>query len=164
MSNNIYYDYDEKYRNIGQEFKEDPLVKNFFSKNTVDPISKMVTKMLNGVDEYGREIIVPDNRILEVMNSVYYSYNPRNGFDSAMSHSEYFDSLVGQTISRIVYDVKNTLQYESCMNKKNIWTTLLDGPKQGSVEGEFNESGLRSYAPIKLKNKRPNSFEFNMKY
>lgn len=164
MSNNIYYDYDEKYRNVGQEFNDDPLVKNFFSKNTVDPISKMVTKMLDGVDEYGREIIVPDNRILEVMNSVYYSYNPRNGFDSAMTHYEYFDNLVGQTISRIVYDVKNTLQYESCMNKKNIWTTLLDGPKQGSVEGEFNESGLRSYAPIKLKNKRPNSFEFNMKY
>ena len=161
---NIYYEYDEHYRNVGHEFNEIPLIKNFFSKNTVDPISKKITEMLNGVDEYGREIIVPDRRILEVMNSVYSSYNPRNGFDSAMTPNEYFDSLVGQTISRIVYDVKNTLEYESCMNKKNIWTTLLDGPRQGSVEDEFNTSGLRSYAPIKLKNKRPNSFEFNMKY
>ena len=152
---NIYYEYDEKYRNVGHEFQENPLIKKFFSKNTVDPISKMITEMLNGVDEYGREIIVPDNRILEVMNSVYSSYNPRNGFDSAMTPNEYFDSLVGQTISRIVYDVKNTLQYEQCTNKYTIWT---------SVYGDFNKEKLRQHAPIKILKNRPNSFHFNIKY
>jgi hypothetical protein len=41
-------------------------------------------------------------------------------------------------------------------NKKlTIWTTVL---------GDFNEHGLRSYAPIKIRENNINKVRFNMNY
>jgi hypothetical protein len=150
-----FYTYDKQKRYIGSEVNDSDIIKFFFSKPVVQRISNEITKRLKGVHEDGKDIIVPNDKILWVMNTVYESYNPAQGFDTYMTYDEYIENMIGQTIIRIVYDVKNVLEYEQCMNKKTVWTTVL---------GDFNNNGLRSYAPIKLKNKRPNTFEFNMRY
>lgn len=154
-ADNIYYKYDQhlKYSGYSDEFNSH--VRDFFSQNSIDAISTRVTSLLKNVDNRGREIVVPDKRIFEVMNSVYSSYSPPTGFDQFMTKDDYVLNMIGQAVARIVYDVKNTVEYEQCMEKKSIWTTVL---------GDFNSDNLRGHAPIKLRNKRPNSFEFNMKY
>jgi hypothetical protein len=152
---NTYYFTDQQYKFIGSDIADNPVVKQFFSKNSVDYISAKITEMTKNVDERGREIIVPDDKILHLMNSVYLSYNPKQGFDTEWTPKEYLDSLIGQTIAQSVFDVKNVLAYEQCVAKYSVWDTVL---------GEENSRGLRGYAPIKLREKRPNSMEFNMKY
>lgn len=151
----IYQSDDQKYKFIGSNIEFNHIVEKFFNKSTVDYISKQITKFTKGVDEKNRDIILPDDKILFLMNSVYLSYNPRQGFDQSNTGNDYLQSLIGQTISQAVFDIKNVLQYEQCVAKYTVWDTIL---------GEDNNRGLRSYAPIKIKEKRPNSMEFNMKY
>ena len=152
---NTYIDYFQQTQFVGSTSDENPYVREFFSQNVVNFISKKCTELLEGVDEKGREIVLPDKRIFEVMNTVYSSYSFPTGFDTSMSKEKYVQNMIGETIARIVYDVKNTLQYEQCTNKYTIWT---------SVYGDFNKEKLRQHAPIKILKNRPNSFEFNMKY
>jgi hypothetical protein len=110
---------------------------------------------LKGIDEEGRDIVIPDNRILEVMNTVQQSYNFATGFDApVLTPQTYFDNMVNQTIERIVYDVSNTLQIEQCNMKKTIWTTVL---------GDFNKEKLQGHSQIKIRNKHP-TFMLNMRY
>lgn len=154
-ADNTYYFSDQQYKFFGSDIADNPIVKQFFSKNTVDYISAKITLMTKDVDERGREIIVPDDKILHLMNSVYLSYNPKQGFDTKWSPKEYLESLIEQTITQAVFDVRNVLVYEQCTAKYTVWDTIL---------GEDNKRGLRGYAPIKLREKRPNSMEFNMKY
>ena len=145
----------EQYKLIGYDVKDNPVVNKFFSQETVDYISDRITKLTKGVDERGRDIILPDDKIIHLMNSVYLSYNPKQGFDQRWTTQQYFNNLVGQTITQSVFDIKNVLAYEQAFAKYTVWDTVL---------GENNPRGLRSYAPIKLREKRPNSMEFNMKY
>lgn len=154
-ADNTYYFTDQQYKFVGSDIADNPIVKQFFSKNSVDFISAKITELTKDVDERGREIVVPDDKILHLMNSVYLSYNPKQGFDTHWSSKEYFDSLIEQTITQAVFDVRNVLAYEQCTAKYTLWDTIL---------GEDNERGLRGYAPIKIREKRPNSMEFNMKY
>jgi hypothetical protein len=152
---NVYYmsDYQRKY--IGSKIDDFPVIKEFFSKNTVDFISKECTKQLKGVDEQGRDIVIPDKRILEVMNTVQLSYNFATGFGApVLTPQIYFTHMVDETIERIVYDVSNTLAIEQCNMKKTIWTTVL---------GDFNKQKLQSHSQIKIRNKHPN-FNINMRY
>jgi hypothetical protein len=152
---NSYINYIEQSQFIGFDINDNLFVKEFFSKNVIDLISRKATLLLDGVDEYKRDIIIPDNRILEVMNTVYSSYKVSVGFDNRISNYDYVQNMIGDVIARIIYDVKNTLGYEQCTNKYTIWTTLY---------GDFNNEQIRSHAPIKIQKNRPNSFEFNMKY
>ena len=151
---NIIYSIDQQ-RYFGYNIKNSPVVDKFFNKDTIEYISKKITSLTKDVDEYGREIVLPDQRIIDLMNTVYQSYRPPQGFDQSWNQQLYFDSLVGQTISRAVFDIKNVLGYEQAFAKYTVWNTVL---------GENNTEGLRSHAPIKLKEKRPNTMEFNMKY
>ena len=147
----IYQSDDQKYKFIGSNIEFNPIVEKFFNKSTVDYISKQITKFTKGVDEKNRDIILPDDKILFLMNSVYLSYNPRQGFDQSNTGNDYLQSLIGQTISQAVFDIKNVLQYEQCVAKYTVWDTIL---------GEDNNRGLRSYAPIKLKEKIPITTKF----
>ena len=155
MSKNIFYSHNSQMRNPGSSIDDQDYIKHYFSKETVDHISERVTQGTKGVDDRGRDIVVPTDKILWVMDQVYESYNFQQGFDTNMKKDEYIKNMIGQTIVRIIYDIKNVLGYEQCMNKYTVYSTIL---------GDFNEKGLRSHAPIKLKEKRPNSFEFHMRY
>ena len=151
----VYLNYFQQTQFVGSNSNDSILIANFFTKDVVDFISEKCTNLLEGVDEKGRQIVVPDKRIFEVMNTVYSSYNYPIGFDATISKDQYVKNMIGDSIARIVFDVKNTLQYEQCRNKYTIWTT---------VYGDFNKEKLRQHAPIKILKNRPNSFEFNMKY
>lgn len=153
---NVYYKSDYHMRYVGTEIDENPVIKEFYSKKYVDYISKKSTELLKGVDEYGRDIVVPDRRILEVMNTVEQSYNFATGFDAPeISAYGYIRKMVEDCIERIVYDVTNTLGIEQCNNKKTVWTTVL---------GDFNKEGLKSHSSIKIREKHPSLFQINMRY
>lgn len=108
---NTYYPTDYQYRFVGSAIDDNIIIREFFSKNAVDYISKQCTLQLKGIDEQGRDIIIPDNRILEVMNTVRESYNFATGFDAPyISPDQYVQNMINQSIERIVFDVSNTLQ------------------------------------------------------
>ena len=153
--NNIYYTSDYQKKFVGSKTDDSIVVKEFFSKNTVDYISKQCTFQLKGIDEQGRDIVIPDNRILEVMNTVQQSYNFATGFDApVLTPQTYYDNMVNQTIERIVYDVSNTVQIEQCNMKKTVWTTVL---------GDFNKEKLQGHSQLKIRHKHP-TFMINMRY
>ena len=152
---NTYFMYDRQFRNVGSNIDDNEYIKEYFSRNTVDLISDEITKQLKGVEKHGKDIIVPDDKIFWVMNTVYDSFNYPQGFDTHFQWDEYLTSMIDQTIERIVFDVKNTLGYEQCMNGYTAWTMVL---------GDFNEKGLRSHAPVKIRNKHPNHMQFFERY
>lgn len=153
---NVYYKSDYHMRYVGTDIDENPIIKEFFSKKYVDHISRTCTLQLKGVDENGRDIVVPDRRILEVMNVVEQSYNFATGFDAPeISPYGYIRKMVEECIERIVFDVTNTLGIEQCNNKKTIWTTVL---------GDFNKEKLQSHSSIKIREKHPALFQISMRY
>ena len=152
---NIYYSTDYQMKYVGSKKDDNIIVREFFSKKSVDEISKQCTLQLKGIDEQGRDIIIPDKRILEVMNTVEQSYNFATGFDAPVITPEgYIQNMINESIERIVYDVSNTLQIEQCNRKKTVWTTVL---------GDFNKEKLQSHSKIKIRHKHP-SFSINMRY
>lgn len=152
---NEFYLTDYQKRYVGSNINDNAVVQQFFSKTTVDFISKEITDATLDVDERKRKIILPDDKILHLMNSVYLSYNPPQGFDSNWTPQQYYDSLINQVIYQAVFDITNVLGREQCVQKYSVWDSVL---------GDYNRRGLRGYGPIKLRERRPNTMEFNMKY
>lgn len=151
-------------------FYNDECSKLFFSETTVCNISKRITEHLNGVDEQGRNIIVPNDTIKNVMSSIYQNYVPQVGdiftrlnipngvYVGGSTHQTArndYDYMIHQVISLIVTDVKNNIEVDRQNKKLTIWTTVL---------GESNAHGLRSHAPIKIRERKIPSMLFNMNY
>lgn len=155
QSDNYFYSQQQK-QHIGFNIYDHPQLLYLYGIKVIDFISQECTRLLKGVHFQGKDILIPNNRIVEVMNTAYLSYNPPTGFDVPIfNQKSYTDFLIKEVIERIVFDVSNTLAIEQNNNKRTVWTTVL---------GDFNQHQLRAHAPIKLKNNRPNSFQFNMKY
>ena len=135
---------------------------DFFSQCTINQISKKVTELTVGVHPENKNIIVPDEWIIDVMNSVYENWS---GGSLGSIHSRYTipnyenenytRAWVEQTINILISHIRNVYGMIENNQKLTKWTTVL---------GEFNEGGLRSHAPIKVLNKRPAPFQFNMRY
>lgn len=143
-------------------FQSTPCLDQFFSKQTVDTISRKLTELLRGVDPRNRPIIIPDNTITNVMDSVYATYRPptsdiygRYNVPSGDTTVSYIADMIDQVIEIIYSDVKINIETAAQNEKLSMWTTIL---------GDFNEAGLRSYAPIKTLIRRPNPMQFNMRY
>jgi len=149
-------------KHVGYESKKSDCIEKYFSKNTIRIISYKVSELLQGVDPKDRKIIVPDETICSVMNDIYDSYRPPTGdiysrytIPSGETSESYVQNMIDQVIEVITSDVRNNIGMEECNKKLNIWDTLY---------GDFNDKGLRQHAPIKVLNKRPSSFQFNMNY
>lgn len=133
----------------------------FFSKQTVDTISNKVTNLLMGVDPQGRPIIVPDKTICSVMSEIYSTTIPRLGKMYAQNNiplgfqDNYIQEMISQVIEIITTQVRNTLLMVEQNSKLTKWTTVM---------GDFNAHNLRQHPPIKIRHKRPNPMQFNMKY
>lgn len=143
-------------------WEDDECTKKYFNKKTIELISRKVTELTLGVDPKNRRIKVPEKTICSVMSAIYTSFRPPTGdiysryiIPSGMSPENYIQKMVNQVIQRIVAEITTTLGMEEHNRSLTIWTTLL---------GDFNEKGLRSHAPIKVLNKRPNPMQFNMNY
>ncbi len=145
-------------RHVGWQ-EQNPCISEYYSKETLKTISHRVTELLQGVDPQNRPIIVPDHIISNVMDSVYNTYRPETGDIYARynipSSGSYVQNMIEQTVQIITADVKNNLGMEECNSKLSIWTTVL---------GDFNEAGLQSHPQIKIRNKRPTPFQFQMNY
>lgn len=150
-------------RHVG--WKEDnPCIREYYSKSTLNTISRKVTELLHGVDPNNRPILVPDHIISNVMDSVYNTFRPETKgiyarynipSNSQASSESYVQNMIDQTIEIITSDVKNNLGMEECNSKLSVWTTVL---------GDFNDHGLQSHPQIKIRNKRPTPMQFNMMY
>lgn len=143
---------------VGYE-NSNPAIAAFFSDSTARFIQSKVTELLRTF--YPPGIIVPCDRIVEVMNDIYRAYRPSTGDPMtryvipSLENPNYVDELINQVVEVITSDVKNNLLTEQRNSKLTIWTTLF---------GDFNEHGLRQHAPIKLQKKRPKTMLFNMRY
>jgi hypothetical protein len=136
-------------------------IKKFYSKDTINLISRKVTELTRGIDPYNRKIIVPDARICEVLDGVYQQYRPPVGD----IYSRYIvpnneqhnmvQSMIDQTIEIITDFIKNEIGIEKENQKLSAWV---------QVYGDFNTNGLRQHSIIKTRNKKPWTMQFNMNY
>lgn len=144
-----------------QQIGWNSFLNRLFSNETIKIIQKKTTEYLSGVDDQGRHI-VPTERVVEsALYGVFENYRPVTGdiygkytVNNDNSRDDY-SYIVDQTISLLVRGIRNELEMEQNNSKLTIWTTLL---------GDFNEHGLRQYAPIKVRNKRPDPMLFHMRY
>ena len=144
-----------------QQVSWNSFLSRLFSKETINIIQKKTTEYLIGVDDQGREII-PSERIIEsALYGVFENFRPVTGdiygkytVDNDNRRDDY-SYIVDQTISLLVRGIRNDLEMQQNNSKLTIWTTVL---------GDFNEHGLRQYAPIKVRNKRPDPMLFHMRY
>lgn len=133
----------------------------FFSPETVRTISKKITQLTKGVDKLNRDIIVPDQRICEVMDGVYQQFRPSTGdiYTRYVIESEeqnnMTQNLIDQTIEVIFSNIVNQLGIEEANSKLSAWVQVL---------GDFNPEGLRYHPELKIREKRPISMEFHMRY
>jgi len=133
-----------------------------FSKQNVDYLSATISDALTGVDPEGRRIIIPDDKIVNVLNSVYLNGTRPNIGDI---HSRFIVPSIetrndvrdinNQTIAIIVSYIKNEIQMAENNKKLTIWSTLY---------GDFNEQGLRAHPTIKIRKRHPQYMAFNMNY
>jgi hypothetical protein len=135
--------------------------KKFFSRDTVNMISRKITELTAGVDKYNRLYRVPDIRICEVMDGVYQSYNPPVGdiytryIVPNTEQENRVQSLIDQTIEIIVSHIRNTVGIDQWNESLSAWV---------QVYGDFNIHGLRQHSQIKVQDKKPATMQFNMNY
>ena len=149
-------------RYAGYQDSNESFQKNYYNINNINLISRKLTELLQGVDPRGRPIIVPNQSIINVMDSVYQNFRPQTGdifsrynIPTGFNSDDYISNMIDQTIEIIYSDVKNNLEIEENNKKLSVWTTVL---------GNFNDNGLRSHAPIKVLNNHPAYCQFNMNY
>jgi hypothetical protein len=138
-------------------------VNSLFSEENIKEMSRKISSSLEGVDPRNRKIIVPDETIINVLNTVYQNFKPNTGdiygrYNSASLSSDInndSNNIIYQTIEIIVSDVKSNIGMEEANSSLSVWTTVL---------GDFNEHGLMQHPKIKLKNRRPTSGLFHMHY
>jgi hypothetical protein len=104
---------------------------SLFSRPTIDTISREITIRLKGVHPEGKNIIVPNETILSVMEAVHTKTNNAE-----------LDVMIEMVINYIVNQIR--VEYETTQknNKLSIWTTnyTLD-------------TGMQRFDGIKLNNK-----------
>ena len=136
-------------------------MQKFYSQQNINQISCKITQLLMGVNKDNRPIIVPDSTITGIMSAVYENYRPETGdiysrYNIPKSTpTNAILRMTDEVINIITTDVRNNLGMEECNSKLSIWTTVL---------GDFNSQGLRSHAPIKIRERRPQPLMFNMNY
>ena len=132
----------------------------FFSQNTVNLISHKVTQLLRGFTR--EEIKIPDSEIIAIMNSVQQSYRPPTGdiftryiIPSGLSEADYVQNMIDQTIEILTSQTRAQIDMDTQNKNLSIWN---------SVYGEHNSQGLRQHSQIKIRERRPITFQFNMNY
>lgn len=147
-------------RHVGHENSYSEFQRQLFNPITIQHISKEVTKLLEGVDKYGKSIIVTDNVISNVLSSVLD--NPRMEIGDIYTRyiiennkKDMFVSIVSRTIEIIVQQIKTEARVIKTNESLSIWN---------SIRGEQNKLGLLAHSQIKTRERRPQTFAFNMNY
>jgi hypothetical protein len=151
----------EAYKNIGKVNLTD-YEAAFYTQENIRDLSNTISKALTGVHPEGKKIVVNNDVIVGILQSQIDRYRyPRVG-DMYSKYQVMFSDPVDPFVDincRVVEYITNQIRNEFEMvenNKKlTIWDTLL---------GDFNDKGLRSHSTIKLRERRPDSFQFHMRY
>lgn len=151
---------DESYMYRFQEGYAKPLwLQEFFSEKNVKMLSQKITELLQGVLKDGVGIIVPNESIAHVMSQQQQNWVPPVGdpysryiIDRGDEGYSYFAKLNDRVIQIIVSQIRNEYDAIHCNEHLSAWKQIL------------GTEDLRSHAPIKIKNKRPTSFQFHMNY
>lgn len=167
MQNNAYKQnsYDQNFlSHVGWDYTASgsDMLKYLFSSSTLDILSQQITQALRGVDPRGRDILVPHDKIANVLSSVY-SFGTRTNIGDMYAHDTIpsiearndVRNILNQTINIVVSAIKDEITVTEQNKKLTVWTTVL---------GDFNDHGLRSFAPIKLRERHPQYMAFNMHY
>lgn len=101
------------------------------SNQSVQFMSKLITNGLKGVHPEGKNIIVPEDTIRSVADSIY---------ETSVQSADVMQKMV---INYIIGTIKNEYQTIENNNKLHIWVTKYDV-----------ESGLQQFNGIKLNNKQ----------
>ncbi len=131
----------------------------FFSIDTVRFIAAKISELL--LPFYPAGVVVPPDKVLNLMNAIYTSYRPSTG--DIMSrytipsdeNPNCIDAMINQVIEVAVSQIKDNLETDQNNSRLSIWTSLY---------GTFNEHGLRAHPPIKTRVRRPQPMMFNMIY
>lgn len=132
-------------------------IQALFSIETLLLISRAVTESLRDLHEAG--IIVPLDKISNILNALYEAYRPPSGDPMTMyntvsnEEANAVNALINQTINVIVGQVRSQLIMEQNNSRLTKWSTVL---------GTHNEHGLRSHSALKLRNRRPQPLMLNM--
>lgn len=135
--------------------------KSLYSPATLNLIQRKVMELTLGVDGKNRKIIVPKERICEVLDGVYQSYTPPVGdiytryIIPTDEQQDRVQALIDQTIQIIVSNVRDTLGIEQNNQKLSAWV---------QVYGDFNAQGLRAHSIITTRDRKPTTMQFNMNY
>ena len=133
-----------------------------FSQKNINYLSQTITEALRGVDPEGRDIIIPDDKICNVLNSVFRDGTRPNIGDiytryiipPIQTRNDIMD-INNQTIAIIVDYIKNEIGMTENNKKLTVWNSLY---------GDFNEAGLRAHPTIKIRKRHPQYMAFNMNY
>ena len=134
-----------------------------FSQQNMDYLSATISDALRGVDPQNRKIIIPDDKIANVLSTVY-KYGTRANVGDI--HSRYIvgpietrndiKDINNQTINIIVSAIRDEVQMTEQNKNLSVWDAAL--------LGDFNRQGLRAHAPIKIRKKHPQYMAFFQNY
>jgi len=137
-------------------------IKYLFSQTNIDYLSRTISEALQGVDPQNRKIIIPDDKICNILNSVYRNGTRPNVGDI---HSRYIIPSIqtrndvrdmnNQTIGIIVSYIKDEIEMTENNKSLTVWNSLY---------GDFNQVGLRAHPQIKIRKRHPQYMAFNMNY
>jgi hypothetical protein len=133
-------EFDTNRRVIPQDYNDDCYY-TFFSKRNILNISYEITRRLQGVHPDGKNIIVSDDNILSVMDSIY-----NNTYKDVQK-------MTMMTIAYIVDYITTEFKTIEQNNKLNIWVTQYT-----------DDWGIKQVSKIKIREKRPTPMIFNMNY
>lgn len=139
-----------------------PLVRQLFTKQTLNLIRNKVALYTKGVDPKGRTIIPSDRVISEALYSIFRIYQPNEVGDiyskftvvNPANRNDYA-TIVDQTINLLTRGIQADIEMSEQNWKLNIFDTIL---------GDFNKQGLRSHPILYMKERRGDPFLFNMNY
>ena len=152
------------YAHVGweQTGSDSDVLSYLFSNKTLNVISNQISDALRGVDPQGRRIIIPNDKISNVLSSVF-RFGTRTNIGNIYSKDTIpqnenrndVRNIINQTINIIVSAIRDEIEMIENNKKLTAWNSVL---------GDFNSQGIRQHAPIKLRNKHPQYMAFNMNY
>lgn len=116
-----------------------------------------------GVSSDGRDIVVPHEVISSVLNNVQENYRPQTGDIYSRYNIKQFEPrddanhIITETIEIIVDQITSEFEIAEQNYKLSIWDSVLLG------DG-ISRKGLRQYAPLKMKERRPTPMLFNFSF
>jgi len=136
------------------------LPRQLFTKRTINMIRQQVYEYL--LKSLNKKIAPSEKVTIIALYGVYENHIPRTGdiygkFTVVdQSQQDDYGYIVDKTISMLIDGIQTDIGMQEANSKLSIWNA--------TVLGDFNENGLRQYAPLKMRERGPDRMLFHMKY